>query len=158
MAYIIHVGPCERDLFLSQEKLEAKKPKISCCHLMLQAGGTYWVTQKSQSCFQKRPLGEIQRIGCRVHRQFAFHTCTRQREVPCTDGITTATHWCRLLSPTPLFYACVTALLQRDVCFLLVLMWDSPGFLGTLFEEARRTFADICVHTSNCSLQMWHSF
>ena len=44
------------------------------------------------SRFQSWPAGKMRRIGCRVHPDFSFHTCTMQQEVFCTDAFTTATN------------------------------------------------------------------
>ena len=44
------------------------------------------------SCLQTSPLGKIRRIGYGVYPEFAFHICTTQREVFCTDVFTTASN------------------------------------------------------------------
>ena len=61
---------------------------------LLRRGGGYGLARAyvSKRCFQTWPAGKIQRIGHRANPQFAFHTCTAQRGVLCTDVFTTASN------------------------------------------------------------------
>ena len=48
------------------------------------------VADVMSSRFQTWPVGKVQRIGSGFYPDFAFHTCTTQQEVLCTDTFTTA--------------------------------------------------------------------
>ena len=134
--------PTEMDQFFSKNKRQANV----CC---LQGSN-------HSSRFQTWPAGNVQRIGYTVYPQFAFHSCTTQREAEQPGAADRGRKW-RInsaawvmwyLSCFSFFHGCVCCVLEASSTTLFhwnqqglsrcVHTWNSPDFLPTLYWEASR--------------------